>query len=216
MTSTSLVPTPVPGALIKNNAIMQVIDECKIEADLCEEDFESEKERWASGGTAADMAVVAALTAVQDGHTLVDLGTVIARGGKSPSYTNSKMPSLTLAPAFAKEVSMRVWHDGEMTLKAGRGRHSWKLEIQSGYTFDRKNDAISYNGVATVPGMPPEIRKIAKPDHLLLWEPEWRKVGSQIQRPPRDPALLEQLSGNLYVVLATWDLTPLEAAALAV
>jgi hypothetical protein len=32
--------------------------------------------------------------------------------------------------------------------------------------------------------------------------------------PPGDPALLRKLGGDLYIVLGTWDLTPLEQAVL--
>lgn len=199
--------------LIRQNDIMKVIQSEQLTSDLCEEDFEEEKERWAKGGTKGDLAVVEALTALQEGRTLVDLPNVISRGGQNPKYTSSKMPSLTCAPAFAKEVSMRVWHDGEMVLKSGRFPQ-WKMNLPSGYSFSRQHDAVSYSGVATVPGMPPEIRELARKDHLLLWQAEWRKIGSQVQRPPRDPALLERLNGNMYVVLATWDLTALEASAL--
>jgi len=31
---------------------------------------------------------------------------------------------------------------------------------------------------------------------------------------PRDPALIEHIVGDVYVVRAVWDVTPLEAAAL--
>lgn len=40
-------------------------------------------------------------------------------------------------------------------------------------------------------------------------EAQWRPV------PPVDPFLLKHLGGTLYVVLAQWDLTPLEQAVLA-
>lgn len=212
-TSTALVP--VNQSLMKNNEIMRIIDQSALELELCEEDVEKEKARWAAGGTPQDLAVVKAIDAVHTGHKLVDIQTVISRGGLSAKYTTSKMPALAIAPPFAREVSMRVWHDGEMVLRAGRFPSQWKTHLQSGYTFDRSGDAVSYTAVATIPTMPPEIRSVAKKDHILLWEPEWRKQNAQVQRPPRDPALLERLSGNLYVVLATWDLSELEAAALA-
>lgn len=211
MASTDLVP--FRQDLIHQNDIMNVIKSEELTSDLCEEDFEKEKARWAKGGTKGDLAVVQALEALQQGRTLIDLPAVLAKGGFNPKYTSSKMPSLTVAPAFAKEVSMRVWHDGEMVLKSGRFPQ-WKMNLPSGYTFSRSGDAVSYSGVATVPGMPPEIREIARKEHLVLWQAEWRKIGSQVQRPPRDPALLERLNGNMYVVLAAWDLTALEASAL--
>jgi len=42
-----------------------------------------------------------------------------------------------------------------------------------------------------------------------LWE-----VETWTLEPPRDPVLLRRLGGDLYVVLAVWDLTDLERAVL--
>lgn len=42
----------------------------------------------------------------------------------------------------------------------------------------------------------------------ILWEAEWQAV------PPKDPALLRHLGGDLYAVVAVWDLTELERAVL--
>ena len=66
---------------------------------------------------------------------------------------------------------------------------------------------------AIVPNIPPALR----PPHSLinyhlLWEPRWERK----PRPPNDPALLKHLSGPLYAVLATWDLTLVEQAVLGV
>lgn len=205
----------MPGAeLIRQNDIMKVVNQSAIDPGLALEDYEKEKARWAAGGTPSDLAVVEALKAAEEGRVLVDLNTVIARGGIAKKYNVSKLPGLTLAPPGAREVSMRVWHDGDMVLRAKRPFRQWKMTLSAGYTFPR-GEAISYSAVATVPQMPPDVRNLAQKNHLLLWEPEWRKAHTQVQRPPIDPALLEPLSGSLYVVLATWDLTELEAAALA-
>jgi len=43
----------------------------------------------------------------------------------------------------------------------------------------------------------------------ILWEADWHLD------PPQDPALLRRLMGDLWVVLAVWDLTSLERAVLA-
>lgn len=63
---------------------------------------------------------------------------------------------------------------------------------------------------ALVPPIPPALRPagdLAK--FFTLWEAEWQPV------PPVDPMLLKHLGGELYIVLATWDLTELERAVLA-
>lgn len=62
---------------------------------------------------------------------------------------------------------------------------------------------------AMVPTIPPSIRPASNLDQYhILWEAEWQAT------PPRDPLLLRKLNGNLYVVLAVWDLTELERAVL--
>lgn len=62
---------------------------------------------------------------------------------------------------------------------------------------------------AKVPPVPPQF----KPrgwigNYHILWEPTWTT------EPPSDPMLLRFLGNNIYAVLATWDLTPLERAIL--
>ena len=62
---------------------------------------------------------------------------------------------------------------------------------------------------AVVPTIPPSLMpsdRLSK--YHILWEAEWESI-------PVDPMLLKSLGHNLYVVLATWDLTPLERAILA-
>lgn len=64
-------------------------------------------------------------------------------------------------------------------------------------------------GTTLVPMIPPEVREnhpaSRDKDRLILWEvEEWEPT------PDRDPMLLEHLAGNLYIVLAHWDLTELE------
>ena len=66
---------------------------------------------------------------------------------------------------------------------------------------------------AIVPTIPPALRPPHKlSGYHILWEAEW---GQETVVPPGDPALLRHLSGDLYAVLAVWDLTELERAVLA-
>lgn len=62
-----------------------------------------------------------------------------------------------------------------------------------------------------VPIIPAEILiaeiKYNLSNYYILWEVEkWKPV------PPKDPMLLKRLTPNLFGVLATWNLTPLERA----
>lgn len=71
-----------------------------------------------------------------------------------------------------------------------------------------------YNGAfrAMVPHVPPGLRPRHSLDgYATLFEvEEWAKSPA----PPRDPALLKHIGGDLYAVLATWDLTELERSVL--
>lgn len=54
---------------------------------------------------------------------------------------------------------------------------------------------------------PPRARTLAS--YLILWEVEsWE--WAEVPPPPGDPALLKHVGGDIYAVLATWDLTELE------
>ncbi|QDT95528.1 hypothetical protein [Gimesia aquarii] len=77
-------------------------------------------------------------------------------------------------------------------------------------TFPTDNDQQWRREVlrAVVPSIPPSLRPGAKlSNYHILWEAEWETI-------PVDPMLLKHLGKNLYVVLAAWDLTPLEQAVL--
>jgi len=63
---------------------------------------------------------------------------------------------------------------------------------------------------APLPIIPPQFLPNGDlSDYFLLWE-----VESWTQEPPVDPMLLRRLTPNMFVVLAVWDLTPLEQAVL--
>lgn len=66
---------------------------------------------------------------------------------------------------------------------------------------------------AMVPLIPPPLRpKHALSNYHVLWEADWKNESPPA---PRDPYLLKRLSPNLFAVIASWDLTPLERAVLA-
>jgi hypothetical protein len=75
-----------------------------------------------------------------------------------------------------------------------------------------QNDIKGNKNIQTlVPIIPAKILvnevKVLLRNYHILWEvEEWKPV------PPKDPILLKQLTPNLFGVLATWELTPLERA----
>lgn len=66
------------------------------------------------------------------------------------------------------------------------------------------------SGMAMVPMVPPDVLPARGCDlrkHFVLWEVESWNVA-----PPIDPILLRPIGGDLYAVVAQWDLTELERA----
>jgi hypothetical protein len=86
-----------------------------------------------------------------------------------------------------------------------RDTYTWKKDTSRNYGYERAEIQ------APVPLIPPAILidevKHSLKNYHILWEVEkWDHI------PPKDPMLLKQLTPNLFGVLATWDLTPLERA----
>lgn len=58
---------------------------------------------------------------------------------------------------------------------------------------------------AAVPAIPAQFRPAGELDgYFILWEAEWAPIA------PADPLLLKRISGDIFAVLAQWDLTPVE------
>lgn len=65
-----------------------------------------------------------------------------------------------------------------------------------------------WGGKSVVPLVPPALcPKAELSNYHILWEAEWERV-------PVDPALLKRIEGDLFAVLAVWDLTEVERMAL--
>jgi len=74
---------------------------------------------------------------------------------------------------------------------------------------ERKYASLGGNVKALVPSVPAYLRPTGSLTlYTILWEAEWDTT------PPVDPLLLRHIAGNMYSVLAQWDLTPLEQAVL--
>jgi hypothetical protein len=165
----------------------------------------------------ADVALMRGYKALAAGKRVLDLHAVMTTAGLREDF----YPKLAICPAHATECELRLHQNGGAVMGISRWRTGRRSVVQlpSGtfptFTTYPPGSRTRPHGwdsdvVTTVPLVPPQFR----PNHdlsgyHLLWEvDEWKRV------PPRDPMLLKHLGGALYVVLATWDLTPLEMAAL--
>jgi hypothetical protein len=132
--------------------------------------------------------------------------------------------ALTRADALSVTCSMGWLGDCTMTPDDTRSRFRWRGD---GALINWRTVMTWPNGSFPVPPVRAKVRNSraqalvpAPPLHLrprrglanyhVLWEAEWSKA------PPDDPMLLRRIGkGDLWLVVASWDLTVVEKAALA-
>lgn len=160
---------------------------------------------------AEDEAIMRGYRALADGRQVIDLAQAIAAGG----VDEHAMPRLAALRADARWCySHGVTSTGSVTFcmdewssaRATRRR----IALPPGTFAPDQSRAWQRQKRALVPTVPPMFRPAGSLErYVILWEAEWRPF------PPTDPALLRRLGGNLYAVLAVWDLTELEKTVLA-
>lgn len=124
-------------------------------------------------------------------------------------------PKLAIARADQKTVQCMIRHDGSAMMR--RADRMWRSQRSLDLDFDwpvesfppRKEPGLD-RGEAIVPLVPlPLWPKRGLANYHVLWEADWRRAIAE------DPLLLRRLGkGDLWLVLAQWDLTEVERAAL--
>jgi len=168
--------------------------------------------------TAEDDAIRSGYRAAARGLPVIHLPTVIGEGGRFPDG----MPRLAIvrATATACWVNVDWWRGAEVDDitftdhrddrgRAAVGAHRVAVRVPAVPVVQGQR---RHRGRTVVPLIPPQHRPNRRRLHLfhILWEVEkWDPT------PPVDPALLRHIRGDLWSVVATWDLTPLERAVLA-
>jgi hypothetical protein len=150
------------------------------------------------------------------GRQLVNIVDVMRRGGQQ----ENGMPNLAICLADERWCMVDASSHGRSITFIGfrdeaRGwpgpHRSVKRRVRVA-GFDKVPDwAVTRELAAMVPIVPPALR----PAHHLrnfhvLWEAQWERR----PRPPGDPALLKRIGGDLFAVVAVWELTELERAVL--
>lgn len=180
---------------------------------------------------AEDLAMAQGYRAAARGLPIIRLSTVMAAGG---TFADG-LPRLAIARADARTVRVEIqrpyrhadappvttahlaFTDDPSSLWGGWSSRARHVGVH-GVNVTVEGDAWAAvprgrsRGQTMVPSVPPRFRP--KRGRLanchVLWEVErWDPT------PPVDPALLRHIRGDLWSVLAVWDLTPLERAVLA-
>jgi len=155
-----------------------------------------------------DEALLRGYRHLAKGKALINLGHAIHDAGRN----HDGLPLLAACRADATWCQASVGSDRVEFYRAetnsrgaldGRKRPDFACKLPSGPVQS------VWRNRALVPSVPAELRpKAALHRFTILWEAEWGRV-------PTDPMLLRPLAGDLFVVEAHWDLTPLEQAVLA-
>lgn len=154
--------------------------------------------------------------AVARGHQVIDIVATVKAGGSTTIRRHGNpivVPRLAVMRADAEWCYVSPRSDGSLRFDAvERPAHNATRHVVHfpPDTIDRIRHVTWWRPRSMVPPVPPRFRPKADIGNFhVLWEAEWQPV------PPTDPALLRHIGGDLYAVLATWDLTELERTVLA-
>jgi hypothetical protein len=181
-----------------------------------------------------DAEIMRGYRALASGRRLIELSRTLRAGGVTTrnggtSWTRNVryvLPRLAIARATEPKVYIRgIGRDGGMTffwndllnpmataknIRLPEG--TWDLrEVEDVADIHQASSDSLWE--AQVPHVPPSLRpERGLAGYHILWEATWHQLHP---RPARDPALLKHIGGDLYAVVAIWDLTDLERAVLA-
>jgi hypothetical protein len=164
---------------------------------------------------------------IQRTYDLLRSGKVVIKALESiklAGLNREFLPRLALVPATAKECFLTRYRDGQISMYPHNGmsrsrKHNLNFR-ENTFKFPAESFPMSWDGKfrsgrsehkAMVPLIPIHLRpKRGLANYHILFEAEWTP------EPPRDPYLLRRIGkADLWVVVAHWDLTEIERAALA-
>lgn len=175
-----------------------------------------------------DEAILRGYRALAKGHTVIDLPKCIRLGG----IFDNGLPHLAVATSSHEFVWVRRGEEGSATFMPSSWREfnerrrkdvfrvprgtlpEMEQRLVPRVQLNRWSQDHPWHGNfrAMVPHVPPSLRPAHSLDgYATLFEvDEW----APDPKAPVDPALLKHIGGDLYAVVATWDLTELERAVL--
>jgi hypothetical protein len=171
-----------------------------------------------------DQEIMRAYQALSHGRLIVRALDSIREAGVHTEGPNVGFPKLAICRADATACVVSMQPDGELTMHASDTRPSYRRMsrqggggiVQSRNVFHWPRGSFQYTkthwrGTSLVPTPPLNLRpKRGLQNYHVLYEAEWHNVV------PVDPLLLRRIGrADLWVVVAAWDVSEVERAALA-
>jgi hypothetical protein len=124
------------------------------------------------------------------------------------------LPKLALCRAHAPACFLRLYDNGSAMLASIRypvSNNQRDVIMMPPGSFPQAPRQYWQEAEALVPGIPLHLRpQRGLANYHILWEAEWTRI------PPADPYLLRRIGkADLWLVVAAWNLTEVERAALA-
>lgn len=175
------------------------------------------KQRRADQNKKEDEALKSMYRHMSQGKRVIMLSNVLRNAG----FTPEGFPKLGIVQANASHV----YFDGQ-GLRSGANvwgfsphQHAHERRHQDAYVRFPASVTVplpqgvgrwEHRAFAAVPHIPMHLRPaddLSK--YHILWEPNWQR-----RLPDPDPVLLKRVEDDIFVVMAVWDMTPLEMAVL--
>lgn len=196
------------------------VEAMEIPKEQAQEEYEAYKEALKTHKDQYISDMKALYGHMRHGRAVLD----IYKAFEDAGVNEKNEPKLAICRADSKMCFCTSYKEGRVTFLHDRGfpsadqwrRGHWKVSksdvsLPNG-TLKHENwkDRWEMNLQTLVPTIPARFLNVLRTslqNYFVLWEvEEWKRV------PPRDPMLLKRITPNMFVVLATWDLTELERA----
>lgn len=164
--------------------------------------------------TKDDVAIARAYHAMLRGKKVIDVGAAIINAGLDANA--NFCPKIAIARAdwpfvHSTRNEWRYRFSSRSSTWGRKPKGELEVRIPDAPTMNPRGGNYG-EGKAQVPTIPPQFRPTGSlTEYHILFEAVWER------RPPYDPMLLKQIGAAdslLFVVLAAWDLTPIEQAVL--
>ena len=180
-----------------------------MDAEEAKKAYRENRRTFGAFSTREDDQVRAGYRAMSRGQQLISLSAAMRTAG----VDDRGLPRLAVCRSDAKWVySHGIQQDGSAVFRMDRVSENRderrRVKVAAG-TFAPPRRQTWQTWAAMVPPVPAPLRPSRRLDgYFTIWDVDWNLV------PPEDPALLQHVGGDLYAVVAVWDLTPLERAVL--